>query len=92
MTIDELYNIIKDRQKNMPKDSYTASLFKLGKDTIIQKVGEEAIEVVIAAKNNNKKNTISEIADLYYHLLVLMVSLNIVPEKIQKELENRNIK
>jgi len=92
MTIDELYKIIKDRQEKMPEGSYVASLFKAGQDRIIQKVGEEATEVVIAAKNNDKQKTISEVADLSFHLLVMLVSLNITPEEILAELEKRSKK
>ena len=74
----------------MPKDSYVASLFKSGEDQIIQKIGEEATEVVIAEKNKNKKRTVSEVADLLFHLLILLVSSNIALSDIEKELEARN--
>jgi len=73
----------------MPKDSYVATLFRLGEDRIIQKVGEEATEVVIAAKNKNKQRIISETADLLFHLLVLLSFKNITLTKIEKELESR---
>ena len=59
MTIDELYKIIKDRQLKMPEGSYVASLFKVGQDRIIQKVGEEAIEVIIASKSANRTRLIN---------------------------------
>jgi len=74
----------------MPKDSYVATLFRLGEDRIIQKVGEEATEVVIAAKNKNKQRIISETADLLFHLLVLLSFKNITLTNIEKELESRN--
>ena len=90
MKINNLLEIIKDRKLKMPKDSYVASLFKLGEDRIIQKVGEEATEVVIAAKNKNKKRIISEVSDLLFHLLILLVSQDITLSDIEKELENRN--
>lgn len=90
MNINNLLEIIKDRKQKMPKDSYVASLFRLGEDKIVQKVGEEAIEVVIAAKNTNKKRIISEVADLLFHLLILLVSLDITLSDIEKELESRN--
>ena len=90
MKINNLLEIIKDRKLKMPKDSYVVSLFKLGKDRIIQKVGEEATEVVIAAKNKNKKRIISEVSDLLFHLLILLVSQDITLSDIEKELENRN--
>jgi phosphoribosyl-ATP pyrophosphohydrolase len=90
MTIDKPFKIIKDRQLKMPSGSYVASLFKAGKDRIIQKIGEEATEVVIAAKNESKKRVISEAADLLFHLLVLLASKNISISDIEKELESRN--
>ena len=90
MKINNLLEIIKSRKLKMPKDSYVASLFKLGEDRIIQKVGEEATEVVIAAKNKNKKRIISEVSDLLFHLLILLVSQDITLSDIEKELENRN--
>jgi len=92
MTIDELYKIIKDRQEKMPEGSYVASLLKAGQDRIIQKVGEEATEVIIAAKNSDKQKTISEVADLWFHLLVMLISFNITPEEILAELEKRSKK
>lgn len=79
-----------DRRLKMPKDSYVASLFKSGEDRIIQKIGEEATEVVIAAKNKNKQRIISEVADLLFRLLILMVFKDITVTDIEKELENRN--
>ena len=90
MNIKKLYRIIEDRKLKMPKDSYVASIFRLGEDRIIQKVGEEAIEVVIAAKNTNKKRIISEVADLLFHLLILLIMKNITLSNIEKELESRN--
>lgn len=89
MTLEELYNIILTRKKQMPKDSYVASLFRKGEDYIAQKVGEEAIEVIIASRKDRKKETISEIADLFFHLLVLMAYFDIEIEDIYKELEKR---
>ncbi|MEK7522539.1 MAG: phosphoribosyl-ATP diphosphatase [Patescibacteria group bacterium] len=90
MKINKLLEIIRDRKLKMPKDSYVASLFKLDEDRIIQKIGEEATEVIIAAKNKNKKRIISEVADLLFHLLILLVSSDITLSDIEKELENRN--
>ncbi len=90
MNLNKLYSIIKNRQKNMPVNSYTTSLFKEGQDRIIQKVGEEAVETIIAAKSPNKKLIIYEIADLLFHLLVMMAYLKIKPKDIFEELENRN--
>jgi len=90
MKINKLLEIIKDRRLKMPTGSYVASLFGSGEDRIVQKVGEEATEVIIAAKNKNKKRIISEIADLLFHLLILLVSSNITLSDIEKELEARN--
>lgn len=89
MTIEELYKIIEDRKKNKPTDSYVASLFRAGSDKMIQKVGEEATEVIIAAKNKKKKQVISEVADLWFHVLVLLSYLDIKPKDILDELESR---
>lgn len=90
MKINKLLEIIKDRKINKPEGSYVASLFRLGDDRIVQKIGEEATEVVIAAKNKNKKRIISEVADLLFHLLILLVSSDITLSDIEKELETRN--
>ena len=89
MTLEELYKIIEDRKKNMPAKSYVASLFRDGEDRIIQKIGEEAIEVVIAAKNKLKKRIISEVADLLFHILVLLSAFEIPASQVLKELEKR---
>lgn len=90
MTLEELYRIIEDRKKNMPKYSYVASHIRSGNDRIIQKVGEEATEVVIAAKGKSKKRLISEVADLWFHTLILLSSKNILLEEILLELGTRN--
>lgn len=92
MTIDELYNIISDRKKKLPEGSYIASLFKMGKDRIVQKVGEETVEVIIAAKNSDKNRAIEEIADLWFHLLILMNNQDIEPSDILDALEKRGQK
>ncbi len=92
MTLEELYKIIEDRKKNMPKESYVASLFRDGKDRIIQKVGEEATEVIIAAKNDSKERLIEEIADLWFHSLILLFASNITIDEISEEFKKRNEK
>lgn len=89
MTLEELYKIIEDRKKNLPEDSYVASLFRDGIDRIVQKVGEEATEVIVAAKNKKKKEIISEIVDLLFHVLVLLASFEITPKEIFSELQKR---
>jgi len=89
MTLEELYNTILSRKKEMPEGSYVASLFRDGDDRIIQKVGEEAVEVVIAAKNESKDRLISEAADLTFHLLVLLASKGLKLSDILSELKKR---
>lgn len=90
MTLKKLYQIIEDRKKNMPKDSYVASLFRDGSDRIAQKLGEEAIEVIIAGRGKDKKKKIEEVADLLFHLLIFLSVEEIKLEEIFRELESRN--
>ncbi len=93
MTLEDLYKIIEDRKKNMPVDSYVASLFREGEDRIIQKVGEEATEVIITAKGKSRERIISEIADLWFHTLILLSAFSITPKDIFIELQKRkNVK
>lgn len=89
MTLDDLYKIIEDRKKSMPENSYVASLFNEGNDRIIQKVGEEATEAVIAAKNNNKSKLVSEVADLLFHILIMLVAYEIKPRQVLEEFDKR---
>ncbi len=85
--LDEL---IKDRKQKLPENSYTTQLFKQGENRIIQKVGEEAVETVIAAKNNDLKEIINESADLLFHLLVMLNEKNISLNEVISELEFRH--
>src|ERR1035438_5467997 len=71
--LNELYHIIQSRKKLLPEHSYTTKLFLEGEDRIIQKVGEEAVETIIAAKNKDKKDLVNETSDLIYHLFVMLV-------------------
>lgn len=87
--IDELYGVVLDRIANPKEGSYTNYLLEKGVDKIAKKVGEEACEVLIAAKNSKKEETVSEISDLLYHLIVLMVQQGISPEEIYEELKKR---
>lgn len=89
MILDDLYKIILDRKKKMPDNSYVTSLFREGSDKIIQKVGEESTEVIIAAKNKDRKRIISEVADLIFHLLIMLSLFKITPLDIFKELKKR---
>ncbi|MCR5175754.1 MAG: bifunctional phosphoribosyl-AMP cyclohydrolase/phosphoribosyl-ATP diphosphatase HisIE [Anaerovibrio sp.] len=88
--LNELYDVIKDRQLNPREGSYTNYLFEKGQDKILKKVGEEAVETVIASKNNDKNEIIYEMGDLWYHCLVLLAYHNIKPEEIFCELFNRH--
>jgi phosphoribosyl-ATP pyrophosphohydrolase len=90
MKIIDLYETILDRKQNPTAASYTARLFDAGQDEICKKVGEEAIEVIIAAKGQGKQRIIEEISDLTYHVLVLMVQNQITPNEILGELEQRH--
>lgn len=85
----ELYDLIAARKKELPKNSYTASLFKNGLVKILAKIKEESNEVLQAAKNETKKQLIEEISDLLYHLFVLLVQKNISLNDIIEELKQR---
>jgi len=87
--INDLYTVIGDRRDNPKEGSYTGYLFQKGLDKVLKKVGEEASEVIIGAKNNNKEELVYEISDLIYHLLVLMVMKDIEVEDINQELRGR---
>ena len=87
--IDKIYEVILDRKRNLREGSYVSSLFKNGRDKILKKIGEEASEVVIGSKNDKKEEIIYEIADLWFHTLVLLAYHDISPEDIYKELEKR---
>lgn len=88
--IEDLYDLIANRKKELPKNSYTASLFKDGVDKIVQKIGEEATEVVIAGKNESKQRVVEESCDLFYHLLVLLAGKGVDLKNFIGELEKRN--
>ena len=87
--LKELYSVITDRKENPTEGSYTNYLFDKGTDKISKKLGEEAVEVVIAASQRDRKATIQEIADLEYHLLVLMVDRGITLDDVEAELSSR---
>lgn len=92
MILDDLYKIIKERIKMLPDNSYVAKLYKEGDDRILQKMGEESVEVIIAATNKNKKRIIEEISDLYFMTLVVMATKEIKPEDVFKELKKKRKK
>jgi len=87
--IQQLYNTIVERKNSAPSDSYVSNLINKGTTSILKKIGEESTEVIIASQNQNKEEQIHEIADLWFHLLVLMVSQGISLEDILQELKNR---
>ena len=90
-TLSDLYKLIEGRKTEKKEGSYTSYLFEKGLDKILKKVGEECTEVIIAAKAEDKPETIYEIADLAYHVMVLMVQNGISVEEIQKELASRHV-
>ena len=86
-----LYNLIKGRKDTPTAGSYTTYLFEKGKEKILKKVGEECTEVIIAGEKEDKAETVYEISDLAYHVLVLMVSAGITVEDVTRELEKRHV-
>lgn len=90
-SIYKLYELIRGRKINMTEGSYTTYLFNSGIDKILKKIGEESSEVIIGAKNDSKEEIIYELADLFYHSLVLMVEKNITLNDIKDELSKRSI-
>ena len=90
-SLDGLMELLKGRKKNKPEGSYTTYLFEKGIDKILKKVGEECTEVIIAGKADDKAETIYEIADLTYHVMVLMTEMGISLEEVRDELASRHI-
>jgi len=88
---ESLYEMLQGRKAEMPEGSYTSYLFDKGIDKILKKIGEESTEVIIASKAGDKKETVYEIADLTYHVLVMMVEMGISPDQVMSELESRHI-
>lgn len=89
--LEGLYQLLVGRKRDLPEGSYTSYLFQKGIDKILKKVGEESTEVIIAGKADDKAETIYEIADLAYHVLVLMVQMGISVEDIRNELAGRHV-
>lgn len=90
--LDELYEVAIERRENPQEGSYTCYLFDKGLDKILKKVGEEAAETIIAAKNGIKDDTVGEISDLLYHLTVMMANEGITPAEVKAELARRHQK
>lgn len=90
MKLTELYRIICDRRDNPVEGSYTHRLLQAGEDEVLKKIGEEAIEVIIAAKSQGEQRLVEEVSDLAYHVLVLLAQQGIEPAQIEAELEQRH--
>ncbi|MEA4909741.1 MAG: phosphoribosyl-ATP diphosphatase [Chloroflexi bacterium] len=90
MTLDELYQIICDRRDHPVESSYTNRLLTQGEDEILKKVGEEAMEIILAAKAQGNQRLVEEISDLTYHVLVLLAAKGLSPEDIRAELQKRH--
>ncbi len=90
-SMDQLYGLLEERKAEMPEGSYTTYLFQKGMDKILKKVGEEATEVIIAGKDRDKKESVYEIADLAYHVMVMMVEMGISVDDVRRELASRHV-
>ena len=90
-TLHSLYDLLLDRKQTLPEGSYTSYLFQKGIDKILKKVGEECTEVIIASKAGDRAETVYEVADLAYHVLVMMAEQEITPEEILSELASRHV-
>ena len=90
-SVEGLMELLQDRKETLPEGSYTTYLFQKGLDKILKKIGEESTEVIIAAKAEDKKETVYEIADLAYHVMVLMTHAGISLDDIRKELASRHV-
>jgi phosphoribosyl-ATP pyrophosphohydrolase len=89
MLIQQLFDVILERRQNPKTDSYTNRLLAMGEDEILKKIGEESVEVILAAKGQGDQRLVSEMADLTYHLLVLLAQRGLTPEDVEVELEKR---
>jgi phosphoribosyl-ATP pyrophosphohydrolase len=90
MRFSDLFSIIENRKADMPEGSYTARLLMKGEDEILKKVGEETMEVILAAKGQGDQRLVEEIADLVYHTLVLLSARGLNLEDVESELERRH--
>ncbi len=88
--LHQLFTIIEDRKANPAEDSYTARLLAEGEDKILQKVGEETVEVILAAKGQGRQRFIEETADLFYHTLVMLAAKGITLAEVEAELRRRH--
>lgn len=90
-SVKGLYTLLEGRRENLPEGSYTTYLFQKGIDKILKKVGEECTEVIIAGKAGDRRETVYEIADLMYHVMVLMVEMGISVDDVLAELASRHV-
>ncbi len=90
-SLQGLYKMLQGRNEQRPEGAYTSYLFNKGIDKILKKVGEECTEVIIAAKADDKRETVYEVADLAYHVMVMMVQMGITVEDVQRELASRHV-
>lgn len=90
MNLNELYAILCERRDNPTAQSYTARLMAAGEDEVLKKIGEEAMEVILAAKGQGDSRLVEEVADLTYHVLVLLAYRHIEPDAIRAELSRRH--
>ena len=90
-SVESLYRLLQGRKRDLPAGSYTTYLFQKGVDKMLKKVGEECTEVIIAGRKEDRAETVYEIADLCYHVMVLMVQMGISVEDVTRELEKRHV-
>ena len=90
--LNRLFQIIEDRKNNPTEKSYTTTLFADGEDRILQKVGEEAVEIILAAKGQGDQRIIEEVSDLFYHTLVLLSAKGLSFSDVEDELRQRHQK
>jgi len=88
--VNEVFQTIRSRQRNPHPGSYTHQLLQAGEDEILKKIGEEATEVILAAKSQGPQRLLEELADLTYHCLVLLASRALSPSDVEEELRRRN--
>lgn len=90
-SLDGLYGLLLDRKAERPAGSYTTYLFDKGREKILKKVGEECTEVIIGAMKDNREETVFEVADLTYHVLVLLAEMGVTPDEVRAELARRHV-
>lgn len=90
-SVEGLYELLAGRKRDLPQGSYTTYLFEQGIDKILKKVGEECTEVIVAGKGGDRDETVFEIADLMYHVMVLMVEMGIDTKDVLRELSARHV-